>query len=371
MYAGLALAFSLAGARAGTIAPDDPGLFYSPYGWRVTAASATTANSGSYLRCLFSGNAANLTFDVARMVSPPSQLYWRIDNSPFTRETLAAGVISMAVPPNNTHGDLPFHFLEVIVKSSTLGGNRWLAAGNSSRVVFTGLQLEAGAVVAEALPSPLSVLIFGDSITEGVITNGDWPLLPYPDAGDVNHHDATQCWSFRLGALLGAETGVVGFGGQGLVASGAGSVPPFPETFALLWEGVPRVFDPVPSLIVINQGTNDHWNPKLNITAQMTTALNGLLAAAPGAPIAVLEPFGGFEAASLRAAIAATSDPSACHYVDTTGFYNKTIGGGLYDQGLHPTGPNDLARIAPRVAAQLRPILFRSFLARNGETGVV
>jgi hypothetical protein len=45
------------------------------------------------------------------------------------------------------------------------------------------------------------------------------------------------------------------------------------------------------------------------------------------------------------------------------------LGGGLYYQGLQPTGLNDLARIAPRVAAQLWPILFRSFLARNGEMG--
>ena len=221
-------------------------------------------------------------------------------------------------------------------------------------------------MIATALPSPLNVLIYGDSITEGVITNGDYPLLPYPDAADVNHHDATQCWSYRLGALLGAETGIIGFGGQGLVAVGAGNVPPFPLTFALLWEGAPRLFDPKPDIIVINQGTNDHWNPKINITAQMTAALDGLLAAAPGTPIIVLEPFGGWEAANLLAAIAATSNPSTCHYINTTGFYNKTIGGGLYDGGLHPTGPNDLARIAPQVAAQLRPILFKSFLDSRG-----
>ena len=347
---------------------NDPAIFYSPFGWSVSSESAISANSGSYFRCLFTGNTSILLFDVSRMVAPPTQLYWRIDNSQPTRAEIAEA-IELTIPPNNTHGDVPYHYLEVVIKSMTLDANRWLSSGNSTRVIFKGLLLDPSATIAAAIPSPLNILIFGDSITEGIIANGNYPLLPWPDPLDTNHHDSTQCWSFRLGALLGAETGIVGFGGQGLVATGAGNVPPFPQTFALLWEGVPRVFHPLPSLIVINQGTNDHWNPKINITAQMTAALNGLLAAAPGTPIVVLEPFGGFEAANLLAAIAATSDPSACHYVDTTGFYNKTIGCGLYDGGLHPTGPNSLARIAPRVAAQLRPILFRSFLARSGAGG--
>jgi hypothetical protein len=54
----------------------------------------------------------------------------------------------------------------------------------------------------------------------------------------------------------------------------------------------------------------------------------------------------------MQAACAGCSNPSLCHFIDTTGFYNLTYGG-----SLHPTGPNDVARIAPQVAAALRPLL--------------
>ena len=38
------------------------------------AANASTINTGSYMRVLFSGNTASLAFDVSNMVSPPSQI---------------------------------------------------------------------------------------------------------------------------------------------------------------------------------------------------------------------------------------------------------------------------------------------------------
>ena len=47
------------------------------------------------------------------------------------------------------------------------------------------------------------------------------------------------------------------------------------------------------------------------------------------------------------------------HFIDTTGFYNMSLGG-----SLHPTGMNDVAQIAPRIATKLRPLLYKSVLAR-------
>ena len=183
----------------------------------------------------------------------------------------------------------------------------------------------------------------GDSITEGVLTLGGTQHY------DTDRNDATVCWSFRLGALLGAEVGVVGFGATGLSRGGSGGVPALGTSWSQLWSGVPRAFSPPPDLIVLNEGTNDGAN---DITAPFTAVLDDLLAACPATPIAVLLPFDGAQGTNLRAAIAACADPARVHFVDTTGFYDTAYGG-----GLHPTGPNDVARVAPRVAAHLRPLI--------------
>ena len=103
---------------------------------------------------------------------------------------------------------------------------------------------------------------------------------------------------------------------------------------------------------MINIGTNDGGN---NTVAAMTGLLNGLIAACPTVPIAVLRPFDGNQAGNLQAAIAECSSPGACHYVDTTGFFNTAYGADSL--GLHPSGPNNLGLIAPQVAAALRPLL--------------
>ncbi len=106
-----------------------------------------------------------------------------------------------------------------------------------------------------------------------------------------------------------------------------------------------------PSIILFNEGTNDGAAP---IAPRMTEVLNNVSAACPGTPIAVLLPFNGAERANLLAAVAATGN-SLVHFVDTAGFYNQQFGG-----GLHPTGPNDMAKIAPQIANAVRAIMMKS-----------
>ena len=332
------------------ISAQDPSLFYSPYAWApVGGAGMGTINSGAYMRCMFSGNAVTLSFDVSMMVSPVSQVYTRIDNGPLLPTPVGAA-ISLAVPANLTHGDVPWHTLELLVKSTTERANRWTQGVPSTRVVLTGLTLDGGAAVAPWLPSSVNVLIYGDSITEGVLTLGG----SQPD--DTDHNDAFSVWSFRLGGLLGAETGVVGFGATGLSRGGSGGVPALGVSWNQTWAGTPRQFTPRPDLIVFNEGTNDGSN---DITQQMAAVLDALFDACPGTPVAVLIPFNGAEAANLAAAIAASAKPALATLIDTKGFYNQSFGG-----ALHPTGPNDMARVAPQVAARLRPLLARSLASR-------
>ena len=61
-------------AAPALVLPTDPSLWYSPFHWLVTPSSATTVNTGSIVRTLFSGSFVNLTFNVSLMVDPPSQV---------------------------------------------------------------------------------------------------------------------------------------------------------------------------------------------------------------------------------------------------------------------------------------------------------
>jgi lysophospholipase L1-like esterase len=283
------------------------------------------------------------------MCTPASQIWWRIDNGPMTQASVTS-VVTLTIPAATLgNSDVPYHLLEVIVKSTTETANRWANIGSAAgtAVIFTGLTLDAGASVLAPLAAPKTILCYGDSITEGVRTVGE------SSANDTDRNDAALGWAYRLGTLLGAEVAVVGFGASGLSITGSGGVPFFGSSYNLQYAGQARSFAAPPDLIVTNIGTNDG---STNTVAAMKGVLNGLIAACPGKPIAVLRPFNGNQAANLQAAIAGCNTPAACTYIDTTSFFNTTYGADSLN--LHPSGPNDFARIAPQVAAALRPLLY-------------
>ena len=87
----------------------------------------------------------------------------------------------------------------------------------------------------------------------------------------------------------------------------------------------------------------------------MTALLNNLIVICPGKPIAVLRPFNGNQAINLQTAIAACNNPAQCYTINTTGMFATTYGSDSLN--LHPSGPNNLTRIAPQLATTLRPLL--------------
>ncbi len=330
------------------VAPNNPAFRYSPYTWFVTGATARTINAGAYFSIMFTGTSCALTFNTSNMITPASEIWWRVDGPEgiWTKSSVA-GTIALAIPAATAgNADIPYHLLEVVVKSTTETQNRW-NAGNGTQLVFTGIAVDNGASLAMPGGAPLNLLFYGDSITEGIRTVGE------AATNDTDRNDAMAGWAFRLGALLGAEVGIVGFGRQGLVTTGNGNVPVFPSTWNLLYSGAARGFSPVPDAVIINQGTND--GAGANTVSAMVAALNGIIGACPGSRIIVLRPFNGFQAANLQAAIAACANPAICHYIDTSGVFDATKG--IDGLNLHPSGPNDLGLVAPRLAALLRPIL--------------
>lgn len=327
------------------IAAGNAAFVYSPYNWQVVANKATTWNAGAYFRVLFSGATCVLNFDVSVAVSPFSQIWWRIDNGPWVMAPVAASITCIVPTITAGNADVPYHRLDVAVKGmcNEVATNRWLSPV-AGAVRFVGLILDTGASVLSTGKATLNILVYGDSITEGNRTLGETGNTP-----DVN--DALQGWAFSLGALLGAEIGVVGFGGTGYSTT-YGGVPIFQSTFNLLSPGVARSFTPAPDLVVINHGINDQAT---NIQAAAITAINGLLAVV-ACKVVLLNPLpAGSDNQYLKAAVAGCSQPARAVFISSVGYFDKTKGADGYQ--LHPSGPNNTALIAPKVAAALRLVL--------------
>ena len=349
----LTTASPLAAART-VIASDDPAILYSPGNWSVTASGAATLNAGAYFSTLFTGSSLAIGFSTSANLAPLPQLYFRIDGysaqSPWTRAELAPSIVPAM--PSDTAA-LPYHLLEVVVKSTSEALPRWSSPG-ATTVVFSGLTLARGATAAAPAGLPTRALFFGDSITEGVRTVNDTA------AHDTDRNDATMGWAYAQRGLLGVEAGIIGFGGTGLTVTGSGGVPALPATLGRILPDVARQRDPGISLVVLNEGTNDVHAAASAVAEALAHSLDGLLALYPAARIAVLRPFSGMQGDALVAGIARCAEPARVAFIDTAGMLDPAFG--VDSTTLHPSGPNSLGRIAPRVAARLAALL-RSPLA--------
>ena len=326
-------------ATATTIAMNHPAILYSPFNWGVTAEAAKTINPGAYFKVLFSGTSCRLTTETSANVKPYSQFWARVDGGAFTQYTLAAGNPEFTVASGLVKRK---HLLEVVIKSSSETIDRWLKQW--AGVTFTGLVLDTGATVTAPARKPFNILVYGDSITEGVRVNGYVGI-----ADDTDRNDALQVYSWLLSQELPAEVGVVGFGATGLTRAGSGSVPALGSSYQYLWAGQPRSFsDPEPDLIIYNEGTNDGSS----IAAGMTAVVKALLKAAPNARQLLLLPFNGTHASELKAVVAAVGGGKVS-YGDTKGFFNTADS----SDALHPYGYANLAFIAPKLATLVTPLL--------------
>lgn len=321
------------------IPANDANIVYSPYTWHKNSTRALTIDAGAYFRTLIQGSATalKLRFDISTLVAPFPQILYRVDDGPWTKATVAA-TVTMSIPATNAWTK---HLVEVVVKSTTESQNRWSAAATA--VKLTGIEVAPSTCTTVAIEQrTLNVLCFGDSITEGV------RALNNSSTDDTDKNDATQGYAYRLGELLGAEVGVVGFGGLGFNATGSGSVPVLSSSWNLLYTGQARdVATTPPDLIVINLATND----SSSVTAAATTALNAMLAATPSATqIAVMRPFNGNRASELQAAIAACTTPDRVTYIDTTGWFDSADA----SDSLHPYGYTHVATLGPLLAEAVR-----------------
>lgn len=327
-----------------TITPSDPAVLYSPYNWHVSGGVAKTICGGAYWRVTFAGDTDTLTatFDVSNMATIPSRVGFRVDNGSWQDFDIAAS-INIAVPSNNSWS---VHTVEMVVITTTEQGARWNAP-QSTAVIFTGLTAPANITSRLTRPRSLQGLAIGDSITEGI------RALLHTGARDTDRNDSRVAHALPLADLLGAEVGVVGFGGTGISKSGAGGVPRFADSVPYLWAGQPRDLNTPspPDFVVAHIGTNDAASSAEAVAADTARLLNYLIAALPEkTPIIVLPGWLQTKADAIQVGIAASAVPGRITFVDTTGWWNKADAA----DNLHPYGYVNTTDLAPRLAAVIR-----------------
>jgi len=335
------------------IAPDNVGFFYSPYNWAVSASTAETINSGAYFRTLLGGTATcSIGLNIGA-ATPYSEVYARLSSGAWQKYTpTAAGAQSWALtmPTGSTAGK---YLLEVLVKSTTETQDRWNS--QTTAVQFTGLTLDSGGATTLPAARKYRVLIYGDSITEGVRVNGYSGIT-----NDTDRNDNTLDYSYKLGGLLDAEVGVVGFGATGVTVGGSGNVPALPTSYNQLWSGQARVFSPVPDLVIYNETTNESGAALSALQPAFSAVINGIgyagtantFSGLNGTRHLILQPFGGYQAANLQT-IASGFGSANVVYGSTAGLFSSADS----SDGLHPYGYAHLGTLAPGVAALALPLL--------------
>lgn len=320
------------------IAPSSSAILYSPYNWVVTGSSASTINSGAYFRTIFSGTSVTLLTNTAYNLAPYSELWARIDGEAWQEIILASGSPSIPIATGLQSRN---HLLEVIVKSTSETIPRW-SANSATMVTITGIQLGPAAVVEAPVSRMKHILIYGDSITEGVRTVNNTA------ANDTDRNDVLSDYSYALATALDAEVGIVGFGGTGVTVSGSGGVPALTTSYNSVYSGAARSFSPAPDLVIYNEGTND----TASITSGLETVINGILKSAPNSKHLILVPFNQTHISDIQAAVTAMGSANVS-YQSTSGWFNLSDS----SDGLHPYGYSHLDLIAPELFPVVQHLL--------------
>lgn len=360
------------------VAVNDANLFLSPYTWLVSGgASAQTNCFGAYLKLWFqAGAGVTLNVDTSPLAGAAASAYptlaWSLDGAAFALAQLTSGQTSLSLETVSAGS----HALFLYVKDNSGNVDEWaFSAAPYAAVKITGLVLGGGAtqpLVQAAQARSKRLLVYGDSITCGYNTGG------------AGSNDAFLTYAFRLAEALGAEVGVVAFGGTGWQWANGQNVPPLytsgndaQSSWNKYWAGQSRLsgglLTPTPDYVVLLHGTNDGTNGVSDsaVTTQATAFLPALRAVTGAScKIALCIPPGRFKKSALAAA---TLPDARVKLIDlgeeqATGLTNAPAGDGTAagaagwkaSDGLHP-----LAVAHAQIGARLAQAIASAFLAQR------
>jgi lysophospholipase L1-like esterase len=311
---------------------------------RVGQTSMATINSSSQIYFAFSGQHVAGLFDIDGL-HYLEQICVRVDDGGWTLFTIDRPRIEF-FPAGLSAGR---HHLELAVKAIDGNGERW-GATHPSSIVFKGFDLESGDKAEVSPPSKQYPLLqfFGDSITqgEGVLQK---------DGGAVMSSDGLATYAWLAGEALGTTHAQIAFGGQGVIRSGSGGVPPAGLSFPWNFSGSPADFSRIPDFIVVNLGSNDQPYISNEFIEAYVAYLREIREHCPQTRIFALRPFHGdkYHGDDVAEVVKRMEDP-AISYIDTTGWLDETD----FTDGAHPNVAGS-RKAGARLEEALRPYISR------------
>ncbi len=274
-------------------AATDSRVLFSPYNWfQSSSGFAQTANPGAYLKVGFTGTSISVKVDVSPLTSAkvPSEHFpivrFSVDGKPGKSVQLSPTMTQLVCARGLRNDD---HTLLLEYVSGYVFLDFWTPV-NVLRV--TGFALDSGASLSKADVAQKSYALFlGDSITNG---DDDVATFEHGITNEVDTQDATIGYPSVVAAGIGAEYGVVAYGGASWDGTAADGHTPGLMTFYSALDSlhsrlVSGKLSPIPNDIFINMGENS--GPKVGDVPKMLKALRE--ATSPTTNIFVIVPFSG------------------------------------------------------------------------------
>jgi hypothetical protein len=294
------LALGLITLQTVAIPAIDPNIAYSPYNWlKSGSAYAQSPNPGAYLKLGFTGTSVAAKLDVSPLSDakvPPAQypvVRYSVDGGPAVTVQLTPTTSTLPCAKGLAAGK---HSLLLQYVAGYVFLDFWTPV-NVLRV--TGFDLDPGASTLAPPRSASNALFLGDSIT-----NGDDNIATFTGGitNAVDTQDATLGYPAVVAAGIGAEYGIVAYGGAAWDRNAAdGHTPGLMKSYSMIDSVHSRLtggkLSPVPDDVFINMGENA--GPSGDDVPQLLAELRA--ASSPKTNIFLLVPFSGRSRGSLTA----------------------------------------------------------------------
>lgn len=282
-------------------------IYFSPFNWFSNGASGMQSNNirgastlgwsnmrGSYLKFRATVGVSGTislglntgTLNSVNAAGCP-QIMWSVANGAWQSHTLSAGESALLLAAGLGAGTYDVFVVYRGVFITQDGQNANYNEANN-RFQVTGLTVSAGGTLSPPPVRSKTMAAFGDSITEGDLSNGG--------PRSAVSQDASLTYGWLLAEALDAEVGIIGFYGMNWAW--------FDSTWPNYASGLSRLISgrlaPAPDFVTINYGENDgDPGPAASV---VSATLASISASAPTAKIINLIPFSGRARANLSAA---------------------------------------------------------------------
>ncbi|WP_374444935.1 GDSL-type esterase/lipase family protein [Epilithonimonas sp.] len=218
----------------------------------------------------------------------------------------------------------------------------WFWTDSNYGIFVKNILIDSNSYLRKPVDNRKSILIIGDSITEGVNVFGT--------SGNPDDNSGYNAYSNILARKLNMRPLIHGFGGTGIAVGGSGMVPKYLTSISNYCSGKRAFNETTPNYILINGGTNDsgHNIPSNVFTNEYLGLINYLKNKYPSSTkLVLLVPFNG----SFKNEIKNLGVSNNIYVIDMSLFVGITT-----SDGTHPDLSGNII-MADLLAVELNKIL--------------